>query len=182
MKHAIIGAGKIGTALARKFAENNIEADIANSRGPGTLASLKAELGPNITPQTTEEACKADIIYLAVPFNSYQAVAKQFTNWAGKIIVDLTNAFHVNADELGERLSSEVIAQAFRGARLVKGFNHLPAAQLGTSTTSSEEPQVVFLSSNDAAASAAIAKVAGQLGFAPVSLVDWTKAACRYTS
>ncbi len=59
---------------------------------------------------------------------------------------------------------------AFTGARLVKGFNHLPATQLGTSSASSKEPQVAFVSSNDADASAAIAKIAGQLGFAPVEL------------
>ena len=118
---------------------------------------------------TTEQACKADIIYLAVPFTSYKTVAKQLTDWTGKIIVDLTNAFHVSRNELGERLSSEVIAEAFTGALLVKGFNHLPAAKLGTSAAS-EGPQVVFLSSNDADASAAVAKVAGQLGFAPVEL------------
>ena len=51
MKYAIIGSGKIGTALARAFARKNIEVAIANSRGPETLGSLREELGPSVVPQ-----------------------------------------------------------------------------------------------------------------------------------
>jgi 8-hydroxy-5-deazaflavin:NADPH oxidoreductase len=45
MKYAIIGSGKIGTALARTFARKHIEVAIANTHGPETLASLTVELG-----------------------------------------------------------------------------------------------------------------------------------------
>jgi hypothetical protein len=62
------------------------------------------------------------------------------------------------------------VTQAFVGARLVKAFNHLPVAQLGTNPSLEGQRQVVFVSSNDAAASAAVAAVATQLGFAPVEL------------
>jgi predicted dinucleotide-binding enzyme len=48
------------------------------------------------------------------------------------------------------------VAKAFVGARLVKAFNHLPAEQLGTNPTLDGQRQVVFLSSNDADASAAV--------------------------
>ncbi len=70
-------------------------------------------------------------------------------------------------------MSSEVVSQAFVGARLVKAFNHLPAEQLGTSP--SQEKQVIFVSSNDADASAKVAAVAAQLGFAPVELGSLNK-------
>ena len=170
MKHAILGAGNIGKALARKFAENKIQTGIANSRGPESLAPLRSELGESIIPQSVEQACEAEVIYLAVPFKQFKKLAMLRANWNGKILVDLTNAFDTSAEELGNRLSSEVIAEAFTGARLVKGFNHLPAAQLGTSEASSQQTQAVFLSSNDADASATIAATAGQLGFAAVQL------------
>jgi 8-hydroxy-5-deazaflavin:NADPH oxidoreductase len=62
------------------------------------------------------------------------------------------------------------VSQAFVGARLVKAFNHLPAAQLGTNPSLEGQPQAVFVSSNDAEASATVAAVATQLGFAPVEL------------
>ena len=180
MKYAIIGSGEIGTALARAFARKKIDVAIANSRGPETLASLMEDLGPSVFPQSVQDAYEAEMIFLAVPFRAHHDVAKQFTNifpdfvpprpWNGKIIVDLTNAFHVPPGELGGLLSSEVVSQAFVGARLVKAFNHLPAAQLGTNPPLEGQRQAVFVSSNDADASATVAAIATELGFAPVEL------------
>lgn len=168
MKYSIIGSGDIGTALARAFTRNDIDVAIANTRGPESLASLRKELGPNVFPQSVQDAYGAELIFLAVPFSAHKTVAKQFGQWNGKIVVDVTNAFQVAPEELGGRLSSEVVSQAFVGARLVKAFNHLPAEQLGTSPP--HEKQVIFVSSNDADASAKVAAVAAQLGFAPVEL------------
>jgi hypothetical protein len=143
MKYFIIGSGKIGTALARAFAHKNIEVAIANSRGPETLASLTKELGPSVIPQSIQDAHEAEVIFLAVPFSAYKAVSK-LEQWNGKIVVDLTNAFHVAPEELGGLLSSEVVSHAFVGARLVKAFNHLPAERLGTNPSLEGQRQVVF--------------------------------------
>ena len=170
MKYAIIGSGKIGTALARTFARKNIEVAIANSRGPETLSSLAKELGPSVHPQSIQDASEAEMIFLAVPFPAHKNVAKQFNNWNGKFLVDLTNAFRVAPEELGGLLSSEVVSRAFVGARLVKAFNHLPAAQLGTNPSVEGQRQVVFVSSNDPDASATVVAISTQLGFAPVEL------------
>jgi 8-hydroxy-5-deazaflavin:NADPH oxidoreductase len=71
---------------------------------------------------------------------------------------------------LGGLLSSEIVSKAFVGARLVKAFNHLPAAQLGTNPSVEGQRQAVFVSSNDADASATVAAVATQLGFAPIEV------------
>jgi predicted dinucleotide-binding enzyme len=170
MKYAIVGSGKIGSTLARIFARKNIEVALANSRGPDTLASLAAALGPSVFPQSLQDAYAAEMIFLAVPFPAHKDVAKQFNQWNGKIVVDLTNAFGVAPEELGGLLSSDVVAKAFVGARLVKAFNHLPAAQLGANPSVEGQRQVVFVSSNDADASATVAAVATQLGFAPIEL------------
>ncbi len=110
------------------------------------------------------------MIFLAVPFPAHKAVARQFKQWDGKIVVDLTNALHIAPQELGALLSSEVVSQAFVGARLVKAFNHLPAAQLGTNPPLEGQRQAVFVSSNDADASATVAAVATRLGFAPIEV------------
>src|ERR1700733_2141583 len=170
MKYAIIGSGKIGTALARTFARNNIEVGIANSRGPATLASLKEDIGASIVPQSLQDAYEAEIIFLAVPFSAHKDVAKQFEDWNGKIVVDVTNALQIAPEELGGLLSSEVVSNAFVGARLVKAYNHLPAEQLGTHPSMPRHRQAVFVSSNDADASATVAAIASQQGFAPVEL------------
>ena len=165
MKYAIIGSGKIGTTLARIFARKHIEVALANTRGPESLAQLAQELGTTVLPQSMQDALSADVIFLAVPFSAHKAVAAQLANRNGKIVVDVTNALGVAPGELGGRLSSEIVAEAFAGARLVKAFNHLPANQLGASAH-----QAIFVSSNDAEASAAVAALATQLGFAAVEL------------
>ena len=170
MNYAIIGSGKIGKALARTFAHKSIEVAIANSRGPATLASLTKELGPSVIPESLQDAYEAEIIFLAVPFSAHKAVAKQFEHWNSKIVVDVTNALHVAPEELGGLLSSEVVSQAFVGARLVKAFNHLPAEQLGTNPSLPQQRQAVFVSSNDADASTTVSAIATQLGFAPIEL------------
>jgi predicted dinucleotide-binding enzyme len=173
MKYAIIGSGKIGTALARTFARESIEVAIANTRGPEALASLTKELGRSVVPQSIQDACKAEMIFLAVPFPAHKDVAKQFKQWNGTIVVDVTNTLDlspVEQEELGGLLSSEVVSKAFVGARVVKAFNHLPAKQLGTNPAAKGQRQAVFVSSNDADASAAVAAVATKLGFAPIEL------------
>jgi 8-hydroxy-5-deazaflavin:NADPH oxidoreductase len=97
------------------------------------------------------------MIFLAVPFSAHKDVATQLKQWSGKIVVDVTNAFHVAPEKLGDRLCSEVVSQVFVGARLVKAFNHLPAEQLGTNPSVPGQRQAVFVSSNDADASATVA-------------------------
>jgi predicted dinucleotide-binding enzyme len=170
MNYSIIGSGNVGTELARLFARKNIKVAIANSRGPKTLASLAKKLGSSVVPQSVEDAHEAEMIFLAVPFPAHKDVAKQFKAWKGKIVVDVTNALDVAPKDLGGRLSSEIVSKAFVGARLVKAFNHLPAVQLGTNPSLKGKRQVVFVSSNDADASATVSKVATRLGFAPIEL------------
>jgi 8-hydroxy-5-deazaflavin:NADPH oxidoreductase len=170
MKYAIIGSGQIGTALARIFARRNVEVAIANSRGPETLVSLAKEAGPAVHPVSIKEAHQAEMIFLAVPFTSHKEVAQEFEQWNDKILVDVTNALHVAPTALGGRLSSEIVAEAFPGARLVKAFNHLPAAQLGTNPLLPSQQQAIFVSSNDPDASRIVAALVTQLGLAPVEL------------
>ena len=171
MSHAIIGFGNIGQALAKAFARKGIEVSVATKRDPESFASAAAAIGPTIIPTTLAEAVKADIVFLAVSFASHQDVAKALPTWQGKTIVDVTNAYGVPPEELGGQPSSRFVAQAFTGARLVKGFNHLGAASLD------QDPavvpggrRVVFLASDDDDAAVEIAVLAEELGFAPIKL------------
>ena len=74
--YAIIGFGNIGQALARAFARNGIEVSVATTRDPESFSSAAAAIGPTIIPKTLAEAVKADIIFLAVRFESHRDVAK----------------------------------------------------------------------------------------------------------
>jgi predicted dinucleotide-binding enzyme len=167
---AIIGFGPIGKALAKAFIRKGIKVSVATTRDPESFAAEAAGIGPTIIPTTLADAIKADIIFLAVRFGSHPDVAKAPPNWAGKIIVDVTNAYGVPPEHLGGQPSAQLVAQAFAGAKLVKGFNHLGAAILGQDPAVHGGKRVVFLSSDDEVATAAIAALAETLGFAPVNL------------
>ena len=170
MSYAIIGFGNIGQALAKAFARNGIEVSVATKRNPESIASAAAAIGPTIIPKTLAEAVKADIIFLAVRFESHLDVAKALPTWQGKIIVDVTNAYGVPPEELGGQPSSKFVGQAFIGARLVKAFNHLPAATLAADPAVDGGRRVIFVSSDNDAAATSVRALAEQLGFAPVWL------------
>lgn len=164
MRYAIVGFGKIGHALARAFARNGIDVAVASTRDPASFASDAAAIGRSIIPATLAEAVKADIIFLAVRFESHPAVAKALPDWTGKIIVDVTNTF-APPEELDGLPSSAFVAHAFTGARLVKGFNHLAAAILGQDPAVQGGRRVVFLASDDDGAAAEIGALAEKTGF-----------------
>ena len=170
MSYAIIGFGEIGQTLARAFARSGIEVSVATTRDPESVASTAAAIGPQVIPKTLAEAVKSDIVFLAVRYGSHREVAKALPNWQGKTIVDVTNAYGVPPGELGGQPSARVVAQAFTGARLVKGFNHLAAAVLGQDPAVHGGRRVVFLSSDDDAAAKEIGALAEKLGFAPIQL------------
>lgn len=170
MSYAIIGFGNIGQALAKAFARNGIEVAVATTRDPESFASAAAAIGPEIIPKTLADAVKADIVFLAVRFESHPDVAKALPTWKGKTIIDVTNAYGVSPEELGGEPSSRVVAQAFTGGRLVKGFNHLGAAVLGQDPAVQGGRRVVFLASDDDGAAAEVGALAENLGFSPITL------------
>ena len=169
MRYAIIGFGKIGHALAKAFARNGIEVAVATTRDPESFAADAAALGPTIIPPTQAEADKADPLFLAVRFESHPEVAKALPDWRGKTVIDVMNT-QAPLEELGGLPSSVFVANAFTGARLVKGFNHLVAAVLGQDPAIHGGRRVVFLASDDDAAAAEIGALAEKLGFAPIKL------------
>jgi predicted dinucleotide-binding enzyme len=173
MTYAIIGSGAIGTALATQFARNDIDVLVANSRGPASLADLVGRLGKNIKAASVQEAVKANIVILAVPFGSVPETVRDAAAWNGRIIVDATNAIDFPAftpKDLGGRLSTDVVADFVPGARVVKAFNTLPAAVLASDPAKDGGHRVVFLSGNDAAAKADVATLIKSVGFAAIDL------------
>lgn len=170
MSYAIIGFGQIGHALAKAFARKGIEVSVATTRDPESFAADAAAIGPGIIPTTLAEAVKAEIVFLAVRFESHPDVAKALPTWKGKIIVDVTNTYGVSPEELGGQSSSKVVAQAFTGGRLVRGFNHLVAALLEQDPAVHGGRRVVFLASDDDSAAAEIGALAENLGFSPIQL------------
>ncbi|WP_280951249.1 MULTISPECIES: NADPH-dependent F420 reductase [unclassified Mesorhizobium] len=170
MSYSIIGFGNIGQALAKAFARKGIDVSVATTRDPESFAADAAAIGPTIIPKKLADAVKADIIFLAVRFESHPEVAKALATWQGKTIVDVTNAYGVPPEKLGGQPSSRFIAQAFTGAKLVKGFNHLVAAVLDQDPAVHGGRRVVFLASDHDDAAAEIGALAENLGFSPIKL------------
>jgi predicted dinucleotide-binding enzyme len=170
MSYAIVGFGAVGQALAHAFARKTIEVTVASRRPPEALAPQARAIGPTVVATSLQTAVEADTIILAVPFGEHREVAKALPSWEGKTVIDATNAFGVPVEELDGLPSSAFVAKAFPGAKLVKAFNHLAAATLAADPIVEGGHRVVFLSSDDEDATASVAALAKQLGFAPVKL------------
>ena len=172
MTYAILGSGAIGTALARRFVAKGIDVGLANTKGPESLASLVRELGPEVKPVAAAEALRADMVILAIPFDAVPDAVKG-VDWHGRIVVDASNAIDFPAftpRDLKGRLSTEIVADAVPGARVVKAFNTLPAAILGADPAVPGGRRVLFVSGDDRSARLAVVDLVGRIGFAAVDL------------
>ncbi|WP_424062261.1 NADPH-dependent F420 reductase [Paraburkholderia sp.] len=168
MSYAIIGLGKIGTAIAQAFAVQDIEVVVAGRR---PLDAAAAQIGASLVPQRLEDAVKADVVILAVPYATHRDIGRAAESWQGKIVIDATNAFGIPPEELGGLPSTAALAKSFPGAKVVKAFNHLPAGVLAQGArTPQGGRRVVFISSDDNAASASVSTLVDRLGFAPIEL------------
>src|SRR5204862_2616548 len=89
----IIGAGHIGSQIARLAVANGYDVVISNSRGPETLSALVEELGPKARAANAADAAKAgDIVVVTIRLKNYRAVPVQ--PLAGKIVIDTNNYYH----------------------------------------------------------------------------------------
>lgn len=164
----LIGAGKIGQALARVALRAGRRVVIANSRGPQSLAPLVAALGTGVSAGTVAQAAAHPMVAIAVPWNSVPA-AVDGLQWDGQIVIDPTNAFDA---DLGDRTSSEIVADMVPGARLVKAANTLGAMVLGSDPHEGGGRRVIFVSGDDISAKTPVVQLFDAAGFFPIDLGD----------
>jgi predicted dinucleotide-binding enzyme len=173
MKIAIIGAGAIGSAIARILTRARIPVSIANSRGPESLAALAGELGPTLIPVTVAEAALADLVFLAVPWSKIPAAVAGLGPWNKRIVVDTNNPIEAplfRPIDLGGKASSTVVQELLSDAHVVKGFNHLQAGILVRDPRAEGGSRVLFVAGDDAAAKRTVIALMQQLGFASIDL------------
>ena len=125
----IIGAGRLGQAMARTALRAGRSVVIANSRGPESLTSVVSALREGVSAATADEAASAGIVVIAVPWDRVPE-AVQGLNWSSQVVVDATNDWA--ADDLPGRTSSELVADLVAEARVVKAANTLGAEVLGS--------------------------------------------------
>jgi len=163
----IIGAGRIGQAMARTALRAGRSVTIANSRGPESLASVVSALGDGVSAVTVQEAATAGIVVIGVPWPRVQQ-ALEGLEWSGQIVIDATNDFAPN--DLNGKTSSEVVAGLVRGARVVKAANTLGAAVLGSDPHEGGGQRVIFLSGDDGDAKAEVISLFEDAGFFAIDL------------
>jgi predicted dinucleotide-binding enzyme len=173
MSIAIIGSGKIGSALAERFHAAKLSAVVANRRGPASLYDLVARFEGSIRAVEVEQALQSDIVILAMHFDAVPAAVEKQSDWAGRIVVDATNAINFpdfTPRDLQGKLSTEVVSELVPGARVVKAFNTLQAAVLAAEPKTAAGRRVLFLSGDHPEANQEIANLIDQLGFFPIIL------------
>jgi predicted dinucleotide-binding enzyme len=163
----IIGAGRLGQAMARTAVRAGRSVVIANSRGPESLAAVASELGASAG--TVGEAAAAGIVVIAVPWDRVPDGVRSL-EWNSQIVVDATNDWA--AGDLQGRTSSELVAELVAGARVVKAANTLSAEVLGSDPHEAGGRRVIFISGDDADAKAEVAALFQDAGFAPIDLGD----------
>jgi len=172
MSYAIIGKGNIGSAVARHFAQNGVTVEVATANGPEAVASLAEAFGPHIVPTELSHALRANVVVLAVPFEAVKDLVGQVDDWAGRIIVDATNAIDYtdfSPADLGGRPSSDLVGDWAVNARIVKAFGHTWAKVLARAPGDGRDGRrVLFLSGNHPDANAEIASLIRKFGFEPL--------------
>jgi 8-hydroxy-5-deazaflavin:NADPH oxidoreductase len=163
----IIGAGRIGRAMAGIAQRAGRPVVISNSQGPESLASLVAELGDGVSAGTVEEAAAADVVVLAVMWPDVPK-AVEGLSWEGRILIDPTNDFEPS--DLEGRTSSEVVAELVAPARVVKTANILGAEILAADPHEAGGRRVMFMSGDDADAKSEVGAILEGGGFFVIDL------------
>jgi predicted dinucleotide-binding enzyme len=166
-----IGAGHIGSQVARLAVAAGHDVVISNSRGPETLSALVAELGPRARAGTVDDAARAgDIVVVSVPLKNYRAVP--VAPLAGKIVIDTNNYYpdrdgHIPELDNESTTTSELLQAHLPASKVVKAFNHIYAAQLTTDGRPAGTPnrRALVIAGGDAAAKATVTRLLDQFGF-----------------
>jgi len=171
---ATIGAGHIGTAVARIALAAGYDVVLSNSRGPDTLADLVAELGPGASADTAAgAAARGDLVVVTIPLHAIDDVPVE--PLAGKVVIDTNNYYPGRDGQIAELddhtgTSSGLLQRHLPASKVVKAFNHIESTQLASQGTPAGTParRALSLFGDDASARQTVAGLLDELGFDPV--------------
>ncbi len=172
----IIGAGNIGSQVARALIGQGHQVVISNSRGPETLTELVSELGPNARAATPVEAAEAaEVAVVTVPLKALADIPVE--PLAGKIVLDTNNYYferdgHIDALDRGEATTSGLLQEHLPTSKVAKAFNNIVWSQITTDGSPAGTPdrRALGTASDHPEASAFTAKLYDELGFDTVDL------------
>jgi len=167
----IIGAGNIGSNVARAALAHGYEVVISNSRGPDTLGDLVAELGTGARAGTVEDAAReGDIIVVAIPLKRYQSVPADAVG--AKVVIDANNYYPQRDCQIPEldderTTSSELLQAHLPDAKVVKAFNQIRAAEIVSDGSEPGSPnrRALAVAGDDETAKATVAALLDDFGF-----------------
>ncbi|MGH9785406.1 MAG: NADPH-dependent F420 reductase, partial [Terriglobia bacterium] len=155
------------------MAKAGYEVILSNSRGPESLNEAVIRLGPRARAGTREQAAQAEVVFLSVPWPEVRAALSDLPDWNNRILIDATNPViqpGFRLADLGGHNSSQVVASAASGARVVKTANTLLRALLAADPRVAGGHRVLFVSGDDAAAKATVTEMLEKAGFAVIDL------------
>lgn len=167
----LIGAGHIGSQLARLAVQHGYDVVLSNSRGPQTLRDLVNELGPRARAGTSRQAAEAgDIVIVTIPLKNIGDLPA--APLAGKIVIDTNNYYPQRDGHIAEldnetTTTSELLQRHLGASKVVKAFNHIYAAALTTDGQPKGTPnrRALAIAGNDAAAKRVVAHLIDRFGF-----------------
>ncbi|MDT9592531.1 NADPH-dependent F420 reductase [Nocardioides zeae] len=167
----LIGAGNIGSTLARLAVAAGYDVVLSNSRGPETLVDLVADIGGKARPGTREQAAtEGDIVVVTVPLHAYRSVPADLL--AGKVVVDTNNYYPerdgaISALDDESTTTSELLQAHLPGASVVKAFNNIFFRHLLDLARPSGDPErsVLPIAGDDAAAKETATGLLDDLGY-----------------
>jgi hypothetical protein len=167
----LIGAGHIGSQVARLAVASGLDVVISNSRGPETLAPLVQELGPKARAATALEAAKAgDIVVVTIPLKAISSVPVE--PLIGKVVIDTNNYYpqrdgHIRELDEEQTTSSGLLQAHLPNSKVVKAFNHIYAAELTTHSQpkGSKNRRALVIAGDDASAKATVSDLLDRFGF-----------------
>lgn len=171
----IIGAGRVGTALARRALEAGYEVRLATARPPADLELMLEFVAPGAKAGTIEAvAAESDILVLALPLSRYRSLPPDL--FVGRIVVDAMNYWAPTDGALPEfergLSSTEVLAGHLEGARLVRSFNHMGYHEIDGAARRSGDPErrALAVAGDDPSARRVVAAFIDRIGFDPVDV------------
>ncbi len=167
----LIGAGNIGSQLARLAVAHGYDVVVSNSRGPETLRALVAELGPHARGATVVEVAMAgDIVVVTIPLKHYRTVPVE--PLAGKVVIDTNNYYpqrdsHIPELDNESTTTSELLQTHLPTSKIVKAFNHIYAAQLTTDgrPAGTKGRRALAIAGDDLEAKATVGRLIDEFGF-----------------